>query len=104
MRPVSTKGAGHRAALPVALLIFLALVQLADVRSARADSLPSWNDGSAKTAIVDFVARVTKEGAPDFVPAAERIATFDNDGTLWSEQPLYFQFIFMIDRGEGAGA
>jgi len=58
----------------------------------------SWNDGSAKTAIVDFVARVTKEGAPDFVPAAERIATFDNDGTLWSEQPLYFQFIFMIDR------
>jgi hypothetical protein len=65
---------------------------------ARADDLPSWNDGAAKAAIVEFVTRVTTDGGPDFVPVAERIATFDNDGTLWSEQPLYFQLIFMVDR------
>jgi hypothetical protein len=63
-----------------------------------ADALPSWNEGKSKQSIVDFVAKVTKEGSPDFVPPAERIATFDNDGTLWSEQPLYFQIIFAIDR------
>src|SRR5690349_12871090 len=62
------------------------------------DSLPSWNDGTAKAAILDFVARVTKEGAPDHVPPAERIATFDNDGTLWCEQPLQPQLFFLIDR------
>jgi hypothetical protein len=50
--------------------------------------LPSWNDGAAKSAIVDFAARVTKEGGKDYVAPAERIATFDNDGTLWCEQPL----------------
>jgi hypothetical protein len=65
---------------------------------ARADDLPSWNDGAAKAAIVEFVTRVTTDGGPDFVPVPERIATFDNDGTLWSEQPLYFQLIFMVDR------
>jgi phosphoglycolate phosphatase-like HAD superfamily hydrolase len=63
-----------------------------------ADPLPSWNDGKAKQSIVDFVAKVTKEGSPDFVPPAARIATFDNDGTLWAEQPLYFQLVFAIDR------
>ncbi len=62
------------------------------------DRLPSWNDGAAKAAIVGFVERVTKQGGPDFVPPAERIATFDNDGTLWAEQPAYFQFLFAIDR------
>ena len=60
--------------------------------------LPSWNDGAAKSAIVDFVGRVTREGSPDFVPVPERIATFDNDGTLWTEQPYYFQLAFAIDR------
>jgi phosphoglycolate phosphatase-like HAD superfamily hydrolase len=60
--------------------------------------LPSWNDGASKRAIVDFVTRVTKDGSVDYVPVAERIATFDNDGTLWSEQPIYFQFIFALDR------
>jgi phosphoglycolate phosphatase-like HAD superfamily hydrolase len=60
--------------------------------------LPSWNDGQAKQAITSFVAKVTKAGTPDFVPVAERIAVFDNDGTLWAEQPLYFQFLFAIDR------
>jgi phosphoglycolate phosphatase-like HAD superfamily hydrolase len=63
-----------------------------------ADPLPSWNDGSSKQAIVEFVAKVTRQGGPDFVTPADRIATFDNDGTLWAEQPLYFQFLFAIDR------
>ena len=58
----------------------------------------SWNEGAAKSAIVDFVARVTKEGGPDFVPPAERIATFDNDGTLWCEQPMQVQIYFALDR------
>jgi phosphoglycolate phosphatase-like HAD superfamily hydrolase len=62
------------------------------------DPLPSWNDGPAKQAIVAFVAKVTKTGAPEFVPVPERIATFDNDGTLWAEQPMYFQLIFALDR------
>jgi phosphoglycolate phosphatase-like HAD superfamily hydrolase len=63
-----------------------------------ADALPSWNNGKTKQSIVDFVAKVTKKGSPDFVPPAQRIAIFDNDGTLWAEQPLYFQFLFAIDR------
>jgi phosphoserine phosphatase len=62
------------------------------------DPLPSWNDGAAKSSILDFVAATTTEGSPDFVPPDERIATFDNDGTLWAEQPLYFQFLFALDR------
>src|SRR5437762_6986654 len=62
------------------------------------DPLPSWSDTAPKKAIVDFVEKVTKESSPDFVPLAERIATFDNDGTLWAEQPIYFQFAFAIDR------
>ncbi|MEX2298378.1 MAG: HAD family hydrolase [Dongiaceae bacterium] len=63
-----------------------------------ADPLPSWNETASKAAIVAFVDRVTPEDSPDFVPPAERIAVFDNDGTLWAEQPLYFQFAFAIDR------
>ena len=62
------------------------------------DPLPSWNDTAPKKAIVAFVEKVTKEGSPDFVPPAERIATFDNDGTLWCEQPMYFQLLFALDR------
>ena len=61
-------------------------------------ALDSWNDGAVKSAIVDFVARVTKEGGPDYVPPAERVAVFDNDGTLWCEQPLQTQIFFLIDR------
>ena len=61
-------------------------------------ALESWNDGAAKSAIVDFVARVTKQGGPDFVPPSERIATFDNDGTLWCEQPMQVQIYFALDR------
>jgi phosphoglycolate phosphatase-like HAD superfamily hydrolase len=63
-----------------------------------ADPLPSWNDGKSKQSVLTFVSKVTREGSPDFVPPAERIATFDNDGTLWAEQPLYFQLLFAIDR------
>ena len=65
---------------------------------AQADLLPSWNDGAVKRAILDFVARVTTAGGADFVPPPERIATFDNDGTLWTEQPNYVQAIFAEDR------
>jgi hypothetical protein len=60
--------------------------------------LPSWNDTAAKTAIIDFVARVTKPGSPDYVPPPERIAVFDNDGTLWLEQPAYVQLVFTLQR------
>ena len=63
-----------------------------------ANSLPSWNDGATKQSILDFVAAVTSEGSPDFVPPAERIATFDNDGTLWVEHPMYTQLAFALDR------
>lgn len=62
------------------------------------DPLPSWNEGATKQAIVDFVDRTTREHGPDYVPPAERIATFDNDGTLWAEQPLYFQGFFVLDQ------
>jgi hypothetical protein len=66
--------------------------------AATPDPLPSWNDGPAKQSIVHFVERVTKPGGPDFVPAPERIAVFDNDGTLWCEQPLPVQLYFALDR------
>jgi phosphoserine phosphatase len=62
------------------------------------DPLPSWNEGPSKKAIVEFVTKVTQQGSADFVPVAERIATFDNDGTLWSEQPMYVQLFFTFDR------
>lgn len=61
-------------------------------------ALPSWNDGTTKQAIIDFVEKTTTEGSADFVEVKNRIATFDNDGNLWSEQPMYFQLIFAIDR------
>jgi phosphoserine phosphatase len=61
-------------------------------------ALPSWNPGAAKQSIVDFVNRVTTVGSPDFVPAAERVAVFDNDGTLWAEQPFPVQLMFLLDR------
>src|SRR5215207_3736123 len=64
----------------------------------QADVLASWNDGPVKTSITDFVARVTAQGGPDFVPVDQRVATFDNDGTLWVEQPMYVQLAFVLDR------
>jgi phosphoserine phosphatase len=62
------------------------------------DPLPSWNETAPKKAILSFVEKVTRPGSPDFVPPAERIAVFDNDGTLWCEQPMYVQMIFVVDR------
>jgi phosphoglycolate phosphatase-like HAD superfamily hydrolase len=78
--------------------------QGACAQSPSTDPLASWNDGAAKQAIVGFVERVTDEGGPDFVPVEERIATFDNDGTLWAEQPIYFQIAFAIDRVKALAA
>ncbi|MGE5294196.1 MAG: HAD family hydrolase [Solirubrobacterales bacterium] len=69
-----------------------------------ADPLPSWNDGAAKTSVVQFVGRVTQEGSKDFVPPAERVAVFDNDGTLWAEQPMYFQLLFALDQVKSAAS
>ena len=66
--------------------------------AALTDPLPSWNDGAARQAIVAFVKKVTTQVDPEFVPEPERIAVFDNDGTLWAEQPMYFQFAFAVDR------
>jgi phosphoglycolate phosphatase-like HAD superfamily hydrolase len=83
----------------VVALLAIAVSAMAGGRAfAQSDTLPSWNDGAAKKAITDFVARVTKEGGADFVAPAERISTFDNDGTLWCEQPLYFQVAFALDQ------
>src|SRR4030081_2401367 len=68
------------------------------------DPLPSWNDGAVKKSITDFIPRVTTEGDADFVPLEARIATFDNDGTLWAEQPMYVQIAFAIDRVKALAA
>jgi phosphoserine phosphatase len=80
-----------------AIAAFAALVA-AGAAIALSDPLPSWNDGAAKARIVGFVQAVTNTASKDFVPPSERIAVFDNDGTLWSEQPAYFQLLFAIDR------
>jgi hypothetical protein len=88
----------RRIGRPSALAMGLVCIVCAATIAQAADPLPSWNEGSAKQDIIDFVAAVTTPGSPDYVPQPERIATFDNDGTLWSEQPLYFQLFFAIDR------
>lgn len=76
-----------------ATLSILSTSALSVLKQARAqtDPLPSWNDGTSKRAITEFVARITRQGGPDFVPPDTRIATFDNDGTLWVEHPMYVQ-------------
>ena len=84
---------------PIRIIFTLLAIAIASITTTYAqDQLPSWNDGATKKSITDFIAKVTKEGSADFVPPAERIATFDNDGTLWCEQPLYFQLLFALDR------
>src|SRR5215468_8502182 len=85
--------AGRAPAVLWALLLVLVARQ-----SLAAEPLPTWNDGEAKRSILGFIESVTREGSPTFVPVAERIAVFDNDGTLWCEQPMYFQFFFVVDR------
>lgn len=74
----------------------------ASASAPQADALPSWRDGPAKQAIVKFVSDVTRQGSPTYVPPEQRVAAFDNDGTLWSEQPLYFQFFFLLDQVRAA--
>jgi phosphoglycolate phosphatase-like HAD superfamily hydrolase len=79
-------------------IALLAAMVFTSTLARAADPLPSWNDGPAKQSIVTFVEKVTTPGSPDFVPVPERIATFDNDGTLWSEKPLPVQVYFALDR------
>ena len=81
-------------------LVLLLLVVGSAVSNAKrqSDPLPSWNDGVAKNAIVDFVRSIVTKRSPNFVPVNKRIAAFDNDGTLWAEQPMYFQLLFALDR------
>jgi phosphoglycolate phosphatase-like HAD superfamily hydrolase len=82
----------------------IAVLRVAPSSWAQGDPLPSWNDGLAKQSIVDFVTRATTAGGRDWVPVPERIATFDNDGTLWTEQPMYVQTVFAMDRVKAAVA
>lgn len=80
------------------LFSVLVIATSAIVAQAAADPLPSWNDNAPKKAILTFVEKVTEQDSPTFVPPPERIAVFDNDGTLWAEQPMYFQLFFALDR------
>lgn len=82
----------------VAGWVALLVVCLLWASAAAAQVLASWNEGPAKAAIIRFVSEVTRQGATTYVEPSERIAVFDNDGTLWSEQPLYFQFVFALDQ------
>ncbi len=83
---------------PIALALLMG-AQLALAQAPlQADPLPSWNEGSAKQAIVEFVRVTTDKASPKFVPPEERIATFDQDGTLWVEHPMYTQVVFCLDR------
>jgi phosphoglycolate phosphatase-like HAD superfamily hydrolase len=82
----------------LAAALFLVPASLAGQHLSAADPLPSWNEGPVKEKLLDFVERVTTKGSPDFVAPDDRIATFDNDGTLWAEQPIYVQIAFAIDR------
>ena len=87
-----------RAARGAAGTVLCALLFVSARGHAQNDPLPSWNDGATKKAIVAFVKATTDKAGPKFVPPAERIATFDNDGTLWAEQPMYFQLLFALER------
>jgi len=92
---------GHHSRLALCLLtlVLMAASPLPSLaQGAKTDPLPSWNEGSAKKAILDFVVRTTTEGSPNFVKVEDRIATFDNDGTLWVEEPVYTQVMFAFDR------
>lgn len=84
--------------LLLSCLILLSVCLLNPAPVLGQDPLPSWNEGPAKAAITDFVKKATTSGSPEYIPKDLRIATFDNDGTLWSEQPIYSQFLFAIDR------
>ena len=85
-------------------IILITLNGCACTAISKKDPLPSWNEGAAKTNIIKFVQTVADKSSPDYVPPAERIATFDNDGTLWTEKPVYFQLLFAIDRAKQLAA
>jgi phosphoglycolate phosphatase-like HAD superfamily hydrolase len=96
--PFKLRNSMHKTVHGALAIVFGTILALG-VASARAeDSLPSWNDGAVKSAILDFVQRTTMQGGPDYLPPEERIATFDNDGTLWVEQPVYTQVVFAFAR------
>ena len=95
---------------PVAIILFVVSLVLGPTLTLRSEDqpsagepLPSWNTGATKSALLDFVAKVTKKGSADYVKPSERIAVFDNDGTLWCEQPMYFQAMFAVDRIKALG-
>ena len=88
----------HRKILRDGVIFSIALSIICAAAFAESDPLPSWNNTATKEAIIEFVKKVTEKSSPDYVSPAERIATFDNDGTLWSEQPAYFQALFIVDR------
>ncbi len=80
------------------ILALAGLLALVTHAQAQTDPLPSWNDGAAKKAIVEFVQSTTTQGSQKFVPTSERVATFDQDGTLWVEYPMYSQVMYCLDR------
>jgi phosphoserine phosphatase len=82
----------------ISVLITILFFSCTEKQNESVDPLPSWNEGAAKKSIIEFVSKTTTEGNADFIPAGDRIAVFDNDGTLWSEMPFYFQLAFTLDR------
>src|SRR5215470_17452241 len=88
----------HAARAAIAAAAISSLLSGAAAAQPAGDSLPSWNDGAAKKALVEFVQATTTQGSPKFVPPAERVATFDQDGTLWVEHPMYSQVVYCFDR------
>ncbi len=104
MRPIWTTRRSMFKALGTTVLAAVLACTATFTTTHAGDPLASWNDGQTKHSIINFVERVTEKGSPDFVPLAERIATFDNDGTLWAEQPMYFQLLFALDRVKAISA
>ncbi len=88
----------HRRAFLFGVVVAASVMGCGEIAMAQTEPLPSWNDGPVKTSITEFVRRTTTQGSPDFVVPESRIAVFDNDGTLWTEQPVYFQLAFAFDQ------
>jgi hypothetical protein len=95
---LGTRGLEFPLRVLVSLYLLCGGAMHAAAQPPRTDPLPSWRDGAAKSAILDFIEKTVTPGSTQFVPPPERIAVFDNDGTLWSEQPVYFQLAFALDR------
>jgi phosphoglycolate phosphatase-like HAD superfamily hydrolase len=95
---IEMRSAVNSKSLPVWALLALAALLAAIAGAQQPDPLPSWNSGSAKQAIMSFMRATTDQAGPNYVPPAERIATFDQDGTLWVEQPMYTQLVYVLDR------